>query len=144
MAPNVNRVGYRAAQLVRSSARMKALTTQSSLALKGRSLNHTFRRWQSQGYQTSNTVLGTVRKSSNQSLRYLGLAGALGLGGMIAYGLSRPATYVPADTRAMMSNMGGETFARMVRGRIMKTFGYLSGSIAITGATAFLLFTRGM
>ena len=56
----------------------------------------------------------------------------------------KAAAFVPSDTRAMMANIGGAEFAKMVRGRIAKTFGYLSGSLAITGATAFLLFTRGI
>lgn len=130
MPPNMNRVGYQSAQLLRTK-------------MKG-NLHQIRRVWQTNYSHSSPNVMGTIRKSSNQSLRYLGLAGALGLGGMMAYGLSRPASYVPSETRDMMSNIGGATFARTVRMRIMKTFGYLSGSLAITGATAFILFSRGM
>ena len=146
MAPKLNNVGYRASQILRS--KMRPMSLQSGIGLKGQKMNminNNFRRWyQSQSYEASQSVMGTIRKQSNQGLRYLGLAGALGLGAMISYGLSRPASYVPSDTRAMMANIGGATFASMVRTRIAKTFGYLSGSLAITGATAFLLFTRGM
>ena len=130
MPPNMNRVGYQTAQLLRS--RMKG------------NLHQVSKVWQRNYSQSSPNVMGTIRKSSNQGLRYLGLAGALGLGGVVAYGLSRPAAYVPSDTRDMMANIGGATFAKTVRSRIMKTFGYLSGSLALTAASSFLLFTRGM
>jgi FtsH-binding integral membrane protein len=144
MAPKLNNIGYRAAQVLRNRGNMQPFTTQPHRVFKGQNLHHNIKRWyQQQGYESSQSVMGTIRKSGNQSLRYLGLAGALGLGGVIAYGLSRPATYVPSDTRSMMANIGGPQFAQMVRGRIMKTFAYLSGSLALTGATAFLLFTRG-
>lgn len=94
--------------------------------------------------RSGDTILGTIRHHPNSSLKYLGLAGALGLGGMIAYGASRPAEYVPSSTRDMMRSMGGATHSKLIRSRIMKTFGYYSGSIAITAATAYLLFTRGV
>lgn len=151
MAPNMNQVGYRATQVLRtkmgSPLIKSSMTTTNNKLLKTKlnTLNHNIKRFYQQqpNYASSQSVLGTIRKSSNSGLRYLGLAGALGLGGMVAYGLSRPASYVPTETRAMMANIGGLQFAQMVRGRIMKTFGYLSGSLAITGATAFLLFSRG-
>jgi FtsH-binding integral membrane protein len=86
----------------------------------------------------------TVKEYPNQGIKYLGLAGALGLGAYIAYVASRPSSYVPRTTRDMMSMIGGESFASKVRSRIMSTFGYLSGSIVITGATAYILLSRGI
>eukprot|EP01084_Bolivina_argentea_P241399 405261_1 len=86
----------------------------------------------------------TVRQHPNSGLKYLGGVGAITLGGYVAYSMSRPATYVPSETRNIMSTFGGESFARTVRNRIAKTYGYLAGSIVLTGATTFLLFSRGM
>jgi len=92
---------------------------------------------------TGQSVWRTVTAESNQTLRYVGLASALGLGALVSYGLSRPAAYTPYQTRETMAAIGGEKFSSIVRNRIMKTYGYLSSGIAITGATSFLLFTRG-
>jgi len=86
----------------------------------------------------------TVREYPNSGLKYLGLAGALGLGGYIAFAASRPTTYVPYGTRDMMNTMGGTSFSQKVRSRIAKTYSYLSGSILMTGACTYLLFSRGM
>lgn len=86
----------------------------------------------------------TVREHPNSGLKYLGLAGALGLGGYIAFAASRPTTYVPYGTRDMMNTMGGLSFAQKVRARIAQTYGYLAGSILMTGTCAYLLFSRGV
>jgi FtsH-binding integral membrane protein len=43
-----------------------------------------------------------------------------------------------------MSTIGGPAFAKTVRSRIMKTYGYLAGSVVLTGAATFMMFTRGM
>eukprot|EP01083_Nonionella_stella_P309102 1093338_1 len=89
------------------------------------------------------STISTVRHAPT-GLKYLGGAGALALGGYVAFSLSRPATYVPSQTRDLMSSIGGPAFAKTVRSRIAKTYGYLTGSICITGATTFLLLSRGM
>jgi len=86
----------------------------------------------------------TVREHPNTGLKYLGLAGALGLGAYVSYTLSKPASYVPYGTRDMMSVMGGDVFAQKIRSRIASTYGYLSGSIILTGVTTYLLFSRGL
>jgi len=86
----------------------------------------------------------TVREHPNSGLKYLGLAGALGLGAYISYSLSKPASYVPYSTRDMMSTIGGATFAQKIRSRIASTYGYLGGSIVLTGVTTYLLFSRGI
>merc|ERR1712154_614417 len=65
-------------------------------------------------------------------------------GGYVAYSCSRPAHYVPSQTRQLMSTIGGEKFAQTVRSRIAKTYGYLTGSVLMTGATTFLCLSRGM
>ena len=83
------------------------------------------------------------KKKQKKRLKYLGLGGALGLGGLIAYGLSRPTQYVDRQTRDMMSVMGGASFAQTVRQRVFKTYAYLTGSIALTGASCLLLLSRG-
>jgi len=92
---------------------------------------------------TGQSMWRTVTAESNSTLRYLGLAGALSLGALVSYGLSRPATYVPYQTRDTMSVIGGAKFASIVRNRIMQTYGYLSTGLILTGASSFLLFTRG-
>lgn len=91
----------------------------------------------------SQSVWKTVTAESNQTLRYVGLAGALSLGALVSYGLSRSPTYVPYQTRETMSVVGGLKFASIVRNRIMKTYGYLSAGLLFTGVTSFLLFSRG-
>jgi len=93
---------------------------------------------------SSAPVWRTITAESNKSLRYVGLAGALSLGALVSYGLSRPASYVPVQTRDAMSVTGGAKFASIVRNRIMNTYGYLSAGLAMTAATSFLLFTRGV
>jgi len=102
------------------------------------------RRTFTQQTQSVKQVYNTVRHHPNTGLKYLGGAGAVALGGYVAYSLSRPATYVPSQTRDLMSSIGGPSFAKTVRNRIAKTYGYLGGSIVITGATTFLLLSRGM
>jgi len=99
-------------------------------------------------YATDNTssvrnVWGTIRHHPNSGLKYLGAASALALGAWVAYSASRPASYVSYQTRETMANIGGLHFSQIVRERIMKTYAYLSGSILLTGTTAFLLFSRG-
>jgi len=108
------------------------------------SFKTSFRRYTSEPKVDSfKSAYGTIKSHPNNALKYLGLAGALGLGGLVAYGLSRPAHYTPSSTRASMRAIGGTSFASLVRTRISKTYAYLAGSVAITGASAFLLFTRG-
>jgi FtsH-binding integral membrane protein len=89
-------------------------------------------------------VWRTVSTHPNSALKYLGGAGALGIGAMISYGMSRPAHYTPIETRDLMRAFGGKDFSRMVRNRVMSTYGYLTGSLAITGATSYVMFTRGL
>jgi len=74
----------------------------------------------------------------------MALAGALALGGYVAYSASRPASYIPTSTRDAMANIGGVSFSNMFRTRVMKTYGYLSASIAVTGLTTYFLLTRGI
>jgi len=107
-------------------------------------LNHLTRRTFTQQTQSMKQVYNTVRHHPNSGLKYLGGAGAIALGGYVAYSLSRPATYVPSQTRDLMSTIGGPAFAKTVRSRIAKTYGYLAGSVLITGATTFMLLSRGM
>jgi len=95
------------------------------------------------GTVSTHSVWKTVTAESNTTLRYFGLTGALGLGLLISYGASRPTTYTPFQTRETMSAIGGAKFASIVRNRIMKTYGYLSAGLFLTGVTSFLLFTRG-
>eukprot|EP01084_Bolivina_argentea_P275943 470690_1 len=102
------------------------------------------RRTFTQQTQNMKQIYTTVRHHPNTGLKYLGAGGACALGGYVAYSLSRPATYVPSQTRDLMSTIGGPSFAKTVRNRIAKTYGYLGGSIVMTGATTFLLLSRGM
>lgn len=94
--------------------------------------------------QQSQSVYNTIRHHPNSGLKYLGGAGAVALGGYVAYSLSRPATYVPSQTRDLMSTIGGPAFAKTVRNRIAKCYGYLAGSVVLTGATTMFLLSRGM
>lgn len=121
----------------------KASLRTSSMTMN--KLNHLTRRtFTSQQTQTLKQVYNTVKYHPNTGLKYLGVAGGVALGGYVAYSLSRPAAYVPSQTRDMMSTIGGPAFAKTVRNRIAKTYGYLCGSVVITGATTFLLISRGM
>jgi hypothetical protein len=114
------------------------LTKKSTMALKS-----SYRRFATQTTRDARSVWGTIRQHPNTGLKYLGAASALALGAWVAYSASRPASYVPYHTRETMTNLGGLHFSEIVRQRIMKTYGYLSGSVLITGATTFLLFSRG-
>mmetsp|Transcript_53956 Transcript_53956/g.66131 ORF Transcript_53956/g.66131 Transcript_53956/m.66131 type:complete len:315 (-) Transcript_53956:91-1035(-) len=93
---------------------------------------------------SNQNVYQTVRDHPNSGLKVLGGVGAVALGGYVAYGLSRPAAFVPASTRDTMANIGGISFATMVRNRVMKTYGYLAGSVALTGVSTYLLLSRGI
>lgn len=110
----------------------------------GTNLTHLTRRSFSQQTTTVKQAYQTVRNHPNTGLKYLGGAGAVALGGYVAFAASRPAHYVPSDTRDLMSTIGGPAFAKTVRNRIAKTYAYLGGSIAITGAATFVLLSRGM
>ena len=116
---------------VRSSATMNKLTSVSRRAF-------------TQQTQSVKQVFNTVRHHPNTGLKYLGGAGAIALGGYVAYSLSRPANYVPSSTRDLMSTIGGPQFAKTVRSRIAKTYAYLGGSILMTGTATFLMLSRGM
>jgi len=107
-------------------------------------MNHVGRRAFSQQTTNMKQVFNTVRHHPNTGLKYMGGAGAVALGGYVAYSLSRPASYVPSSTRDLMSAIGGPKFAQMVRNRIAKTYAYLGGSVLMTGAATFLMLSRGM
>eukprot|EP00484_Ammonia_sp_Unknown_P019722 CAMPEP_0197048620 /NCGR_PEP_ID=MMETSP1384-20130603/23933_1 /TAXON_ID=29189 /ORGANISM="Ammonia sp." /LENGTH=293 /DNA_ID=CAMNT_0042480779 /DNA_START=216 /DNA_END=1097 /DNA_ORIENTATION=+ len=107
-------------------------------------MTHLSRRAFNQQTTSMKNVYSTIRHHPNSGLKVLGLGGAVALGGYVAYSLSRPAMYVPSETRDLMSAVGGPAFAKTVRNRIAKTYGYLCGSVVLTGATTFLLISRGM
>jgi len=107
-------------------------------------LSHVTRRTFTQQSTNLKGVYNTVRHHPNTGLKYLGGAGAAALGGYVAYSLSRPASYAPSSTRDLMSAIGGPKFAQMVRNRIAKTYAYLGGSVLMTGATTFIMLSRGM
>jgi len=71
-------------------------------------------------------------------------AGAIaGIGALCAYGLSRPANFVPAKQRNLIRGFSGPQFAQMVRQRLAKTYGYVAGGLGITAFAATQLFLRG-
>lgn len=107
-------------------------------------MNHIGRRTFTSNSTNLKSVYNTVRHHPNTGLKYMGGAGAVALGGYVAYSLSRPASYVPSSTRDLMSAIGGPKFAQMVRNRIAKTYAYLGGSVLMTGATTFIMLSRGM
>jgi FtsH-binding integral membrane protein len=42
-----------------------------------------------------------------------------------------------------MAALGGHAYAQKIRSRIARTYGYLTGSVVLTAATSWILFTRG-
>lgn len=91
----------------------------------------------------SQGIVRTMRTAPS-AYQYAGGAAALGVGGLCAWGLSQPASYVPASARASMGQFGGKAYAERVRWRVGKTYAYLTAGLAMTGATAVFAFSRGL
>jgi len=87
--------------------------------------------------------------SSNTGLKYLGGTSVLVLGSWAAYSASQPANYDQDETQhnvqknVITNIMSNLNYSQFVRQRIMKTYAYLTASLAITGVTTSLLFLNG-
>lgn len=82
-------------------------------------------------------------RSAPTGVQIMGAAGCLGLGSLVAYGLSQPAQYVPANTRQLMGQFGGKAYAERVRWRVGSTYAHLAGGLAMTAAFSMAAFRRG-
>lgn len=90
----------------------------------------------------SSGIMKTVRAGPTWA-QYAGGAAALGVGGLCAYGLSQPAHYVPASSRALMGQLGGKAYAERVRWRVGQTYAYLAAGLTMTAGVAMFAFQRG-
>jgi len=82
-------------------------------------------------------------KSAPTGVQICGAAGCIGLGSLIAHGLSQPAQYVPANTRQLMGQFGGKAYAQRVRYRVGSTYAHLAGGLAMTAGFSIAAFRRG-
>merc|ERR1712166_903333 len=87
-------------------------------------------------------VWKTIRRSPT-GIQLIGGLASLTLGTLVAYGFSRPANYVPVNTRILLDQFGGKTYAQRIRERIMKTYGFLTLGLGITASVAILANRKG-
>lgn len=74
---------------------------------------------------TNTKIWKTIRKSPT-SIQLIGGLASLTLGGIVAYGLSQPANYVPVNTRILMNQFGGQIYAERIRESITASVAILA------------------
>lgn len=88
------------------------------------------------------TLWQAVRQSPNTGAKIAGAVGALGVGGLCAWGLSQPVSFESSNTRAIVSQYGYTS--GMIQSRLMKTYGYVTAGLALTATAATMMFQRGL
>jgi len=91
----------------------------------------------------SSSMVKQIRTAPT-GVQMIGGAACLGLGALIASGLSQPASYVPANSRKLMGEFGGKAYAARVRNRIASTYGALTVGLGMTAATAVMAYRGGL
>lgn len=82
-------------------------------------------------------------RAAPTGVQMMGGAAALGIGALVASGLSQPASYAPANQRALLRQYGGASYAQRIRQRVGYTYGALTFSLSMTAGVAIAAFRRG-
>lgn len=88
------------------------------------------------------TLWQGIRSSPNTGAKIAGMAGALGVGGLCAWGMSQPTSFENSGTRAIVSQYGYTS--GMIQTRLMKTYGYVTAGLALTATAATVMFQKGL